>query len=243
MTEADLKIAAKVHYSFLPLGCSNRYIDVDVKAKPMGIVGGDYCSILPIDRNKILMNMCDVTNHNVASALYAARLNTFVLTHAQNDPDPCTLIINLNEFLVKRLSNSKLYASFCSVLLDFEKMEMTSASAGHPPILHYKNEDNSVDTLITKAPFLGYQHPLPITCQLRGNSLGHGDKIVLYTDGISEMENEEGEQFGTESMEVFLKEKSNLDSASFNKRLIDSAIAFGENRIEDDILLMTVTIK
>lgn len=243
MTEADLKIAAKVHYSFLPQGCSNRFVDLDVKAKPLGIVGGDYCSILPINHRMILVNMCDVTNHNVASALYAARLNTFVLTHAQSHPDPCSLIIQLNEFLVKRLSNSRMYASFCSVLLDFEKMEMTSASAGHPPILHFRKNEQSVDTLITKAPFLGYQHPLPVSCRLRGNPLHAGDRIVLYTDGLSEMKNADGEEFGTEGIEASMKAWATMDSASFNKRLIRHALEFGNDRIQDDILLMTVTIK
>lgn len=243
MTEDDLKTAAKVHYSFLPMGCSNRYVDVDVKAKPLGIVGGDYCSILPIDSNRLLLNMCDVTNHNVASALYAARLNTFVLTQAQDDPDPCALIINLNEFLVKQLSRSRLYASFCSVLLDFEKMEMKSASAGHPPILHFKKSENAVDALVTKAPFLGYQHPLPISCRLRGDSLGRGDKIVLYTDGLSEMMNKAGDAFGSDGIAAFTEKHWKQDSGSFNKRLIRTAVDHGNHRIEDDILVMTITVK
>lgn len=243
INQRDLETAAKIHYSFLPQGCSNEYVDIDVKVKPKEIVGGDYCSIMPINREKLLVNMCDVTNHNVASALYAARLNTFVLTRAQRHPDPCTLINLLNEFLVKQSSNTHMYASFCSVLFDFENMEIQYAAAGHPPVLQYNSREEKMEHHITKAPFLGYKHPLPITCEANGCSIGSGDKVILHTDGLSEISNESGEPFGIEGIDRFTESHHTFASAAFNKRLVKTAVEFGNNRIEDDILLMTITVK
>ena len=113
MDGKDLELAARVHYSFLPDYYSNEFIEIAVQAQPVGKIGGDYCSILPLNERRLVVGMCDVTGHNIASALFAARINTFVITQALRYQSPCQLINLLNEFLCKRLAGGFILTTFC----------------------------------------------------------------------------------------------------------------------------------
>ena len=95
-TEEELDLAAKVHYSFLPRKHSDSYVEIAVTVKPHGKIGGDYCSILPVDEKNLFACMCDAVGHGLPSALFAARINTFVLTHALKKQNPCDLTYLLN---------------------------------------------------------------------------------------------------------------------------------------------------
>ncbi|MFQ5587021.1 MAG: PP2C family protein-serine/threonine phosphatase, partial [Thermodesulfobacteriota bacterium] len=121
MHDEDIALAAKVHYSFLPDSYGNEFMDIAVKALPYDRIGGDYCSILPVSDDKLIVCMCDTVGHGIASALFAARVNTFVLTHALQQHDPCTLIHSLNEFLCQRLSSTGRYTTFFAIFFDLKK--------------------------------------------------------------------------------------------------------------------------
>jgi serine phosphatase RsbU (regulator of sigma subunit) len=75
LPETELEKAAAVHYSFLPESFSNDFLDIAVYSRPFSKIGGDYYSIFPIDARRLILCMCDATGHDVASALFAARIN------------------------------------------------------------------------------------------------------------------------------------------------------------------------
>jgi sigma-B regulation protein RsbU (phosphoserine phosphatase) len=243
MQDSDIDIAAKVHYSFLPETYSNNIIDISVKAQPYSKIGGDYCSILPIDANRVILCMCDTVGHGIAAALYAARVNTFVLTHCLQHENPCKLLDSLNEFLCQRLEGIGIYTTFCTIFLDSEQREMEVAGAAHPPVLYYHAEKGEYELIPSETTFLGIQHPLLISCSAHRKKLNPGDKIVLYTDGLIELKSPLGEFFGTEGLIEFTKIHHALDSEMFNKRLFEEVINNRDRKIIDDILLMTITIK
>ena len=132
----ELERAARVHYSFLPDHYEDDWLEVTTVLTPKGVLGGDYCSVIPLDGQRFAACICDAAGHGLASALYAARINTFVLTNILQGHDPCELISALNEFLCRRLTESGMYASFFAVILDTGSMEMQFSGAGHPAALH-----------------------------------------------------------------------------------------------------------
>lgn len=79
MHEADIERAAQVHYSSLPENYSDKYLDIAVYSQPLNKIGGDFCSILPVDEKRIILCMCDTVGHGIPSALYATRVNTYVM--------------------------------------------------------------------------------------------------------------------------------------------------------------------
>ena len=147
LSDQEIDLAAKVHYSFLPRDYSDDCVEIAVTAKPQGKIGGDYCSILPVDAKHLMVCMSDAVGHGLASALFAARINTFVLTHAFQEHSPCELTAILNQHLCQRLSDIGMFASFAAACMDFENNVMEFAGAAHPPAIHYRIESADMELL------------------------------------------------------------------------------------------------
>ena len=119
--------------------------DIAVAVLPQKKIGGDYCSILPVGDDRVIVGITDAVGHGLASALFAARVNTYVLTHAHDSPHPCTLIDSLNEFLCEHLPFSEVFATFFSAFFETRERVILFAGAGHPPALHYESASGRVN--------------------------------------------------------------------------------------------------
>lgn len=243
MQHNDIELAAAVHYSFLPARHACGPLDIDVKIRPYDVIGGDYCSIYPIDDHRLVLTMCDAVGHGVASALFASRINTFVLSNAHKIVNPCCLVESLNQFLCRHLSVTGMYATFYTIFIDLSRMAFKFAGAAHPPALHYINHRDEVALLDSQASLLGFDAALPVKSAAKARGLGRGDKLVIYTDGLIEARNQQGREFGLQALQEFVLRHHALDSEAFNIRLINELEVFSENRFRDDVLLMTLTVK
>lgn len=241
--EDDLELARQVHYGFLPRGFSDETLDIAVAVLPHEDIGGDYCSIFPVNDERVVVSLCDAVGHGLASALFATRVNTYVLTHARESRHPCELIENLNEFLCEHLSFSGMYATVFSVFFNTQERTMTFAGAGHPPALHYEHASGDVSLLRSETHMVGLSHPLTVVCSTNRRVFAPGDKILLYTDGLSERRAADGSLRGVEDAVAFLAAHGDLDSAAFNERLLAQVTRDAARGLEDDVLFMTVTVK
>ncbi len=151
----ELHLAAKVHYSFLPKDYEDQRICIAATLRPLHPIGGDYCSILPLSDDHILVCMCDALGHGTPAALFAARVNTYVLTHAKPDLKPCQLLSGLNSYLCKRLSGVGMYTTFYVILIDLKKRTMALAGAAHPRSCILKKPGCSAESGHQLLPFLG----------------------------------------------------------------------------------------
>lgn len=238
-----MDIAVKVHYSFLPEGYENDFLDVAVRARPHNRIGGDYCSILPLDDKNLIVCMCDAVGHGIASALYAARINSFVLTHFLRHGDPCNLIYALNEFLCQHLSDTGIYTTFCSIFINYKTGEMEIAGAAHPPVLYYNKELGDTEMFSSETTLLGINHPLPLACSSKRRTLHSGDKVILYTDGLIEVNRAEGVLSGVNRLKEFIGRNHHLSSAKFNDALLSEIIRGKDDKFGDDVLVLTITVK
>lgn len=239
----DLELAAKVHYGFLPGDYEDDRVTIAVNLLPLYAIGGDYCSILPLGKNRLLACMCDAVGHGVSAALFAARINTYVLTHARSDLTPCELVSGLNSYLCKRLSGTGIYATFFALLLDFEAGTMTLSGAAHPPILQLEYGQDQCREWPSDTTFIGMSDPLPLPCgssQLRLNS---GDRFLLYSDGLIEVEDARAEAFGTKGLASTLIDCRNLSGQALNKAILSQAEGYAAEGFKDDVLLMSITLK
>lgn len=241
MPEDDLALAAKVHYAFLPERYRDARVDIAVKVRPYSQLGGDYCGIHPLE-DKLVVTMCDVVGHGMASALLATRVNDFAMSHAVDRGGPCQLIAALNEYLYRHVADTGLYTSFFAAFLDFEGREVAYAGAGHPALLHYRSDAGNCERLESSTTILGFEHPLPVPCASSRRALRRGDKLVLYTDGLMEFKTHGGSRFGQQRLEAFVRQHHHLDSTAFNDRLFDTADCH-TCQVRDDILIMTVSVK
>jgi sigma-B regulation protein RsbU (phosphoserine phosphatase) len=239
----QLKQAARVHYSFLPEHYEDDWLDVATRLTPKLLLGGDYCSVMPLGGQRFAACICDAVGHGLASALYAARINTFVLTNILQGQDPCELISALNEFLCCRLIESGMYATFFVVLLDTGNMQMRFAGAGHPAALHLTAVENQVHWLESQTTLLGFEHPLPVHCPLQTCPISSGDRILLYTDGLTEARNRRGEEFGCEGLAAYVSNNTQLGNRDFVNGLCETVHEYSKGDLHDDILCLSIQLK
>jgi sigma-B regulation protein RsbU (phosphoserine phosphatase) len=239
----DLQLAAKVHYSFLPDDYEDDRVNIAVSLRPLYAIGGDYCSILPLGENRILICTCDAVGHGVSAALFAARINTYVLTHARVEMLPCELVEGLNAYLCKRLAGTGMYATFYALLLDFESNTMNLSGAAHPPVLQLEKGNDKCREWPSTSTFLGISDPIPVSCGSERLPLNTGDHFLLYSDGLIEVEDIDAQPFGVERLSNTLIAHRNLSGQVLNKAILEKAEAYAGDGFNDDVLLMSLTLK
>jgi serine phosphatase RsbU (regulator of sigma subunit) len=239
----DLQLAAKVHYSFLPTDYQDNRVSIAVTLRPLRPIGGDYCSILPLDEDLILLCICDAVGHGTSAALFAARINTYILTHAKAELSPCELVAGLNSYLCKRLAGVGMYTTFYAVLLDFKQGVMSLAGAAHPPVLQFDKKQNICRNWPSIVSFLGMMDPIPITCGIEQAKMSSGDRILIYSDGLIEAEAADQQLWGLDRLSVTLLEKRAMHGQVLNKAILAEAESFAANGFQDDVLLMSVSLK
>ena len=239
----DLQLAATVHYSFLPDDYDDDRLSIAVKLRPLYAIGGDYCSILPLGEKRILVSMCDAVGHGVPAALFAARVNTYVLTHAQEDLIPCELLAGLNTYLCTRLAGIGMYSTFYALLLDFESGSMSLAGAAHPPLLQHEKDKDCCGEWPSIVTYLGILDPMPLLCGSERIPLNSGDRFLLYSDGLIEVENNKQEIWGVERLSNAMVTHRNLSGQALNAAILEQAESFACAGFNDDVLLMSIIIK
>ncbi len=240
---ADAELAARIHYSMIPDGFQNDFFDIDVKLIPCQKVGGDYCSIIPRGEKQLNVNICDVMGHGTASALLAARINSYILTWTMHMNHPCEIIDSLNDFLFENFSQYNIFSTFFSLFLDMQTGILQYAGSGHPPAIYYNHAAGETSQLKSGTEFLGLFKPLKNTCDIRRVSLSPGDRIVLYTDGVTDVENLKKEYFGVEGIERMVREHPGLNPGEWNNRLEQELFTTFEGTPTDDILILTIKIR
>lgn len=243
MNASELEFAAQVHYSFLPDGYQDAYLDVSVKHLAHTGLGGDFCSVYPVDDDRIVICMCDAAGHGIAAALFAARINTFVLSHSIHSKCPCDLIEHMNAFFCQHMPDTTMLSTFFSLALDTRSGELAYAGAGHPPVLHFDAARQQVNRLASSTTLVGIQDPLPVACEVNKIQTGAGDRLLLYTDGLPESRAPDGSFYGSERLAETLSDDCGCGAERMNQHLIDDVLQFTAGKPGDDILSMAISLR
>lgn len=242
MNDDQLERARQVHYAFLPEGHADEDVEVCVTVMPHGDLGGDYCGIVPLAEGKVALTVCDATGHDVAAALFAARVNTHVLSHLMRMQKPCELVESLNEFLARRMGSANMHATFCAAVLDPRSGYWDFAGAGHPPAIHFRAKTAEATLVKSQTVMVGIYDSLPIPASTTRSDVAVGDRILLFTDGLTEARNAAGEMFGLERMCAWVVQHADLKGAAFGDALFAAVGAHAAGAFEDDALLVTATL-
>ncbi|WP_020674648.1 PP2C family protein-serine/threonine phosphatase [Geopsychrobacter electrodiphilus] len=239
----DLQLAAKVHYGFLPDDFDDDRLNIAISLRPLHALGGDYCSILPLGKDRILVAICDAVGHGVSAALFAARINTYILTQARPDLIPCDLVADLNAYLCKRLGDTGMYTTFYALLLDFESGNMSLTGAAHPPVLQLQQGQERCREWESIITYLGIADPMPLLCGSERLPLKTGDRFLIYSDGLIEVEDVAGQAFGIERLSRSFIAHRHLSGQALNQAILSEAESYAGFGFQDDVLLMSITLK
>ena len=240
--EADLKVAERVHRSMIPANQRRGNLDIICEFIPMIGVGGDYASVHFQDDQHVVVGICDVAGHGIASALLASRVNSFVLNQAPRVCHPCQLVDALNDFVFRTFDETELYLTFFSLFIDLDKQTVVGAGCGHPPVFLYERQHNVVHRVASDNTAIGLFESLSRTCSMLQVPFQPGDRLVLYTDGLTEATNRDGLPLGVDGLETFFKESAQLSSQECVDTIIRRVRDFREDvPADDDQLLLTIS--
>jgi serine phosphatase RsbU (regulator of sigma subunit) len=242
--DQELKTARAIQAAILPRDLPILPgVDLAARYVPMTAVGGDFYDVLKIDDRRLGILVADVSGHGVPAALIASMVKVAVASQVEHAHDPGRVLQGVNRILCGSLEQQFVTAAY--VFIDLEARHMTGATAGHPPVLLWSAGHGRLAGLGAPGLLLG-QFPDAEYAPV-GHPIGNGDRIVLYTDGIIEATNRQGEFFDPERLREFVAGYPGGSSETFCGTLLDHLSSWCERGpdtggFEDDITFVVASI-
>ncbi len=238
----ELELATRIHKTLVPGSIHSGKVDIAVSYLPIYYIGGDYAKYRFLENDRLIFIICDVTGHGVSSALLVNRIHAEFERFAREGERPGVLLKDLNDFIKRDFEGTEMYLSAFCGLLDFKKMSLVYSNHGHPPQYLYRAGGSKIERLKAQASLLGI--PMDDNGVYESEvKVGEGDRILLFTDGVTEVMNERDVQYGDKRLEDFIVRKSGLRAEDFNRELLEDLNRFSSNKLKDDIFVLDIAIK
>ncbi len=212
---------------------------------PTGDVSGDFFSVFPIGDNAAGVFICDVMGHGVRSALITSMIRALVEEHAQATTDPGELLTRVNHALtfILKQAETTMFATCFYVVADVQKGQFRFANAGHPAALHVRNasaEKLQVDGRI--GPAMGIFPAASYTTSAR--PMAKGDLIMLFTDGLFEVEDASGNLFTQEELQAAVTRHAAAAPQEFFTRVLHDVRQFSQREsFDDDVCIVGLQVQ
>ena len=207
--------------------------------QPASVVGGDYFDVLKFSDSKIGVCIGDVVGKGMSAALLMANLQASFRAFAAEEVSPGALLGKLNEVVCNNIASDK-FVTFWYCTIDATENRLTYASAGHwPPILFHKSGAGT--------PFREGGTPLGIFPGWKYEDgvfpLASGDRLVLYTDGLTEAMNSDEQEFGEGRLLELCSSNIALSASEFLAAIREEVVSFCNGNFQDDFTLVVVAVK
>jgi len=235
--EGELKIAREIQQGLTPPSLPvTGWFRAAGSSWASSEVGGDYFDVQPLSEDRWAAVVADVSGKGVSSALLASFLQgAFLMAHG-GPAEIGTMMAHLNRFLLERTRGEK-YANVFYCVVDLSG-RLNYVNAGHcAPFL--VSADGRVRKLHTTGMPVGMLEEAEF--QVIEAQLEPGDKIVLYSDGLTEAEDAQGVFFDAERVRLCVSEYSKAGATQLHKRLMDAVEHFTEGgAVRDDITALVL---
>jgi len=210
--------------------------EVAASWQPASGVGGDCFDAIPFGPARLGLSIADVVGKGIPAALLMSNLQAAVRAFATGAAQPADICQQVNRILCEHIAEGR-FISFFYCLIDNDEATLTYANAGHyPPIL--VRADGAVERLGLGGAVLGV---FPDGSYEQGQvAIQNGDRLVLYTDGITEVRNSNDEEFGEPRLIDLVVDNRACSAPSLQARLIEAVAAFSDGHFQDDATLIVM---
>ena len=200
-------------------------------------VGGDYYDFFNYTENNLTIAIGDATGHGLKAGNMVMTMKG--LLNILSDKTELTQVLAESNATIKRMNLHML--TMCLALLRIKDNKIEYSSAGMPPLLVYRFNSKLVETIVLKAMPLGAFNDFPY--EKKTTEVGKGDVIIMMSDGLTELFNNEKETYGIDNIKNSIAEISHLSAEQIsNKILEESKIWSGDTPLRDDITLIVIKI-
>ncbi len=236
----EMELASEVQHMLIPDTLpKEKHFALSKIYMPHSNVGGDYLDYIKFSDNRFAICIADISGKGVAAALLMANFQALIQNLIYQYRDLETFVFALNQS-VYRITKADKFITFFIAEIDTDLKTMRYINAGHyPPVMMNGKKLLRLDQGST---FIGAFEKLPYInetlIELDGESM-----ILSFTDGLAELQDENGAYFDDEKIEGFVKEHQQGSPDEFNQELMEEIDRFrGGKEYSDDIAILTCKI-
>ncbi len=238
----ELTMASRVQQAILPKEITSHLpVKIDSVYLAMEAIGGDFFDILKINDEKLSFLISDVTGHGISAALVTTMTKLAFINYARLCETTQETCEKVNAELYQYIHETRIFVSAFYIVYDKKENLIQYTNCGHQYALHYKMKSGEVETLDSKGFVLGAfdfsEYGFSET------KVESGDKILMFTDGVTEARNKEKKFFSKETLTQIYKENGHLEPAKINEVLFLKLMEFTQDVAKtDDITFLTFEI-
>lgn len=239
--ESELSQAREIQRSLLPSALPEiGGVKVAARWQPAREVSGDYYDVLRLDERRLALCVGDVVGKGMPAALLMSSLQASLKAVAAQTPSPREVCSRVRQVMLGSLQGGTFVTFFYGVL-DRGAGRFTYCNAGHnPPLL--VREDGTIVPLDVGGPiFARITSDQPY--QEASVAVGPGDRIVLYTDGVTEAFDEAGEMFGEARLEDILLRCRSAGADEIEQAVTAAVLEHARDGLQDDLTLVVAEIR
>jgi phosphoserine phosphatase RsbU/P len=239
--EDELALAARVQQSLAPHSLVWGGLNVDAYYHAVRTIGGDFGVVSPMDEEHLNLLVCDVSGHGIGSALIANRLYTEILGELRGSAPLGEMLRHVNRFLMQSIGSSVFFLTAAAARIDRGGRRMLFAGAGHPPALVVSPGDEP-RLLESRSMVLGALPEAVDGEAVLDVGLNRGDRVVLYTDGLTDVFDSRGEMLGVPGLQEIVREAAFKPFAEMKCDILDRVAEWREGPPGDDMSLVLVEV-
>jgi phosphoserine phosphatase RsbU/P len=238
MQDRELQRAREIQESLLPKDIPQLLgFALAAAWHPARAVGGDYFDVLTIGHNRLAICIADVVGKGVSAALLMANVQATVRAFARDSASPAWVCSRVNSVLCGNIASDK-FVTFFYAVLDADARALQYCNAGHPyPILMSSGSLRQLDqggAVLGVFPAWTYEESTI--------ELSPGDRLFLFTDGITEAAGPGGQEFGVESIAAFARAHPTNSASALNSLLLAEVTDFCGAKFQDDATLLVLAV-
>jgi sigma-B regulation protein RsbU (phosphoserine phosphatase) len=199
-------------------------------------VSGDYFDVLKFSPSAAALCIADVAGKGMPAALLMSNVQAAVHAFASEAVSPSELCAKVNRVVSSSTGEDK-FITFFYCIVNAKANKLMYTNAGHSAGLLLRS-DGSLIRLEPAGAVLG---PFPgWTYKHEEIELRAGDRLLLFTDGVTELRSAAGDEFGEERLIELLIEKRELDAEGLRDSIVEAVVSFGDGEFQDDATLLVL---
>jgi serine phosphatase RsbU (regulator of sigma subunit) len=241
----EMKLGRQIQMNLLPHKTPDiAGLSVEGLMEPAKEIGGDYYDFITLpNKDELSIVIGDVSGKGVAAGLLMAMAKTAIHTLSQEETSPKQILMRTNSILNQHVGGQK-FMTMLYFRWNAIKKTLSYSSAGHEHILIFRAADNKVETVQSGGFMLGMVADISQFLEDKSITLDHNDKIVLYTDGVTEARNPQEQMFGLPRLVDIVSKNTNKPATELMNTVKDEVYSFiGTREQYDDITLVVMEAK
>ncbi len=239
--ETELEMARQIQFSILPARVPElENLRIAASYHPMTAVAGDFYQFVRSDINHLGILVADVSGHGIPAALISSMIKVAMQSVAVHADDPAQVLGGLNRILSSEAHGQFVSAAY--VWIDTESRNALYSAAGHPPLLCWRNTRDELQRIESNGLLFGVEpdSEYPV-CSV---PVEPSDRILLYTDGVTETENAAGEAFGDRQLERVVRNNRMQSASELSRQVLSELQRWRPAAVnqQDDITLIVVDV-